>query len=397
MPAKADDSQKSVNEPSPFESLTRTETRWAHYQPWLKSIGYVLRARYQPGWKPSWLTSGLPEEQSEDSLVKGYTALVLDATLESTKQHVALKLVPTHTRELPIWQYLSSPEKLTDTRNHCVPILAVHPLPDTDDHVLLVMPLLLYYDIPRFETVGEILSCVYHLIQGLAYLHEHNVAHLDICGQNILQDPGTKFFPKGFHPVRPTVCVPDPNSPKLAPSPDRSSRTLANVKYYFIDFGESVMFESEGDRHHITGSVGHHLDIPDFANGNSYDPFCLDIRALAETFYSGPLKRYSGLDILNPLISSMRHDDPSQRPTATEALSHIFNVIKSETAASLRQPLQDRADSLKSVHPGVRERIFEARIKRIHPMQPPIPELAVDELEPVPLRLRLWNGIRHIF
>lgn len=90
---------------------------------------------------------------------------MLDAKRESDNHSVALKLVPTHTRELPIWQYLTSPEKLDDPRNHCVPLLATHPLPDTDDYVLAVMPLLLNYESPRFETVGEILSAIYHVIQ----------------------------------------------------------------------------------------------------------------------------------------------------------------------------------------------------------------------------------------
>ncbi|KZT41053.1 hypothetical protein SISSUDRAFT_982509 [Sistotremastrum suecicum HHB10207 ss-3] len=275
------------------EHLIGAERYWARYQPWLKSIGYILRPRYQPDWKPSWLTSNRPESESEDSLVVQLRALVLDARRQCDNFPVALKLVPTTTQELPIWRYLSSPERLVDSRNHCVPLLTIHPLPDTDDLVLSVMPLLLSYRIPTFDTVGEVLSCVHHLLQGLTFLHEHNVTHLDICTQNTMHDPGSKLYPKGFHPLQPSSYTPDPNSPQLVPSYSVSSRTLAPVKFYFIDFGESFMFESYKKRHYISGSVGHYPDLPEFPDDRYYDPFPVDIRALGETLRRG----FSSVDI----------------------------------------------------------------------------------------------------
>ncbi|KZT41057.1 hypothetical protein SISSUDRAFT_1059798 [Sistotremastrum suecicum HHB10207 ss-3] len=143
----------SSSKSSPFERLGDVESKWAGYRPWLKSIGYSLRARYQPDWKASWLTSGIDEDDSEDSLVLNLLALVLDAKRDSDNLSVALKLLPTHTQELPIWQYLTSVDMLNDPRNHCVPLLAVHPLPDTDERVLA----------------------------GVAFIHDHNVAHITLA------------------------------------------------------------------------------------------------------------------------------------------------------------------------------------------------------------------------
>jgi hypothetical protein len=37
------------------EELTDEEKFWRNCQPWLKEAGYLLRARYQPDWVPSWL------------------------------------------------------------------------------------------------------------------------------------------------------------------------------------------------------------------------------------------------------------------------------------------------------------------------------------------------------
>ncbi|KZS89789.1 hypothetical protein SISNIDRAFT_416561, partial [Sistotremastrum niveocremeum HHB9708] len=222
--------------------LSSTEQRWASYQPWLKSIGYDLRPRYQPGWKASWLTSGIDAFDSEDALLPNVYGKVMDAVRLSDDLHVGLKLLPTHRKELPILTYLSSAPQSADPRNHAVPLLDVHPLPDTDEEVLVVMPLLVYFDRPPFETIGEILLCIYTYLEGLVFLHEHNIAHLDICAANALQDPGTELFPKGFHPARPTYYVPKPKSPRIRGDPPHSSRTLSPVKYYFIDFGESVRF-----------------------------------------------------------------------------------------------------------------------------------------------------------
>jgi hypothetical protein len=34
-----------------------TEAFWRDHQPWLQSAGYMLRPRYRPGWKASWLAT----------------------------------------------------------------------------------------------------------------------------------------------------------------------------------------------------------------------------------------------------------------------------------------------------------------------------------------------------
>lgn len=125
-----------------------------------------------------------------------------------------------------------------------------------------------------------------------------------------MMDPGANFFPKGFHPIRPLLVAPNPDSPRLIFS-DPTSRTLSNVKYHIIDFGQSVMFDNHNKRHKITGSVGHHLNIPDFADEDEpYDPFQLDIRALGETFNKGPMQV---CDMLSSPIRSTHNSCPTLR------------------------------------------------------------------------------------
>ena len=87
----------------------------------------------------------------------------MDATRRSDGRSVALKLVPVDTEELPVWSFLTSGELEHDPRNRCVPLLDVHPLPDTDEQALAVMPLLVQFDLIYFETPGELLLCLYQL------------------------------------------------------------------------------------------------------------------------------------------------------------------------------------------------------------------------------------------
>ncbi|KZS89466.1 hypothetical protein SISNIDRAFT_458660 [Sistotremastrum niveocremeum HHB9708] len=267
---------------SRFKDLNHSEKRWAGYQPWLKNMGYRLRSRYEPDWSPSWFRTGYKIIDSEDAMHPPLRGKSMDATRISDGQVISMKLVPTHTKELLIWKFLSSPELRKDPRNHCIPLFDVHLLPDTDEQVLVAMPLLVEYDIIPFETPGEVMSCLHSFLEGLMFMHEHNVAHLDIASVNVMMDPGPSLFPKGFHPTDPLYYVPNPSSPKIRLGAPHISRTLAPVQYYYIDFGESVKFDDFKHRERIYGRVGHARDAPEFRTGRSYDPFKLDIRACGD-------------------------------------------------------------------------------------------------------------------
>jgi hypothetical protein len=47
------------------------ETFWLEHRDWLEEQGYKLRARYQPGWRASWLEPGSkPWFKCEDAIVQ---------------------------------------------------------------------------------------------------------------------------------------------------------------------------------------------------------------------------------------------------------------------------------------------------------------------------------------
>ena len=54
----------------------------------------------------------------------------------------------------------------TDPRNHCVPVFqTLVPPHEEERYIIIVMPFLRPLDNPSFETVGEVVDCIDHLIE----------------------------------------------------------------------------------------------------------------------------------------------------------------------------------------------------------------------------------------
>ena len=49
--------------------------------------------------------------------------------------------------------------------NHCVPVYDILPIPDEEDRIIIVMPLLKDYLRPAFETIGEAVECFQQLFE----------------------------------------------------------------------------------------------------------------------------------------------------------------------------------------------------------------------------------------
>jgi hypothetical protein len=92
-------------------------------------------------------------------------AIAIDAIRIHDGRKVVIKLVRTWTEELPIIQYLTSPAMMSDSRNRSVELLDVILLPDDDDDVFIVMPMLLRFDILPFRRVGEFAEAVHQFLK----------------------------------------------------------------------------------------------------------------------------------------------------------------------------------------------------------------------------------------
>jgi hypothetical protein len=96
-----------------------------------------------------------------------FPSRILDGTRLSDGKYVALKRVKKtdHPHEVDIAQFFSSEPLAGEIANHCVPIYDVLPVPDDEESVIIVMPLLGDYTEPPFDTIGETVECFRQLFE----------------------------------------------------------------------------------------------------------------------------------------------------------------------------------------------------------------------------------------
>ncbi|KZO95061.1 hypothetical protein CALVIDRAFT_599508 [Calocera viscosa TUFC12733] len=292
-PASAPPDVKDANFPY---SLNNAEINWSRIQPHLEGLGYRLRPRYHPGWVGSWVGSRKRAEACEDSIGIAPASVVLDAVRMKDGRQVLLKLWNRDMLdgpELDVLQYFSDPARASDPANHIVPLFDLLKIAGWERSFdgILVEPLLREWSEPPFIMVAEALSFIIQLLEGLEYMHSHNVAHGDIHSGNILMDPAP-IFPNGFHGAF------NLNSDRRVSEKHvkRLSRIHAPVKYYYIDFGSSSMFPSTEERA-LTAAL---------------DPFKMDIYALGLTLIE-EMRSHSASGQLATSASS-RPPHPVQRP-----------------------------------------------------------------------------------
>ncbi|KAL1937558.1 hypothetical protein VTO73DRAFT_13053 [Trametes versicolor] len=193
----------------------------------------------------------------------------------------------------------------------------------------MVMPYLRNIDQPLFDTVEDILECGEQILDGLLFMHEHNVAHRDCAYRNVMMD-ATAMNPSGYHPLH-WRMLPDTVTP--APTLPRSS---VPVTYYLIDFGISTRFSPDDPSKLVVGTKGLETTVPELSTTVPYNPFKTDIYILGALFRQEFLDKYSNVGMLAPLIASMTAKDPAARPDAAAALE-AWRLMRKQTPASHRQ------------------------------------------------------------
>ncbi|KAF8163595.1 kinase-like domain-containing protein [Crassisporium funariophilum] len=290
--------------------ISEFERFWVDRHWFFLEKGFEGRERYRPGWIASWLASGKDELSCEDGLIRMFNHII-DARRRSDALGVVIKMIYKRKQEVDIVRYLSSSQLLLDKTNHTVRILGIFQDPYNPEIEHLVMPVLRPYDSPEFGVIGEVVDFVTQVLEGLAFMHSHGIAHNDLTENNIMMD-GRPLCPQGCHPIHGMF------------SPDYSNyaKTLARidhpVKYYFIDFGISHHF-LPGQRHVVLDCGGADQDVPELRN-DLYDPFKLDVYTLANIFMKKFYQKYLGLEFLGELVDFMRVEKPSKRPTAQMSL-----------------------------------------------------------------------------
>ncbi|CAL1706289.1 unnamed protein product [Somion occarium] len=322
------------------DQLGLAEVYWRDRQVWLEAQGYMLRPRYHPNWVPSWKDKSNPDLfRIEDSRTLGKGDRVIDATRISDGQMVMLKRISTqaHPFEVEITKYFSTEPLSSHPRNHSVPLIDVLRVPDEDDTVILVMPLLHRYETPRFLTVGECVEFFRQIFEGLQFMHQCHVAHRDCMNLNIMMDP-KPLFPDMYHPISVRM------KKDLSGTAKHYTRTAHPVKYYFIDFGISRKY-SPDNPHPLEPPIrGGDKTVPEFQRSHQpRDPFPTDIYYLGNLIREDFLETI-GVEFMAPLVADMMQADPSKRPTIDEVVQRFEDIRRSLRWWKLRSRLIEKRE-----------------------------------------------------
>ncbi|KII92699.1 hypothetical protein PLICRDRAFT_481591 [Plicaturopsis crispa FD-325 SS-3] len=334
-------------QPSPSKDITpggidKRELFWVHHYTWLAQCGYELRPRYSPDWIPSWLGKNKLLDFFEDGQSIS-TASICDATrVTSTgKTFVSLKKIrkSVHPYEAEIGQFLSSDPLSQDPTNHCVPFLDVLQVPDDDDILIIVMPLLRDYDNPRFDTIGEAVDFLTQVIEGVHFMHKHHVAHRDLKYNNVMMD-ATPLYPIPYHPYDTAMRRDYTGLAK------HYTRTQRPVKYYIIDFGISRRYNPADGPPLEYPIWGGDKTVPEFQTSlDACDPFPTDVYYLGNMIRDEFINKRYGFEFMRPLVADMVAVDPAKRPRMDEVVARFEAIRRSLSWWKLRGRVANRDDS----------------------------------------------------
>lgn len=238
--------------------------------------------------------------------------------------YISLKVVDksVHPHEVDIGQYFTMEPLASDPKNHCVPFLDVLSVPNEEGKHILVMPLLLDFTMPRFDTVGEVVECLRQLFEGLLFMHTNHVAHRDCMSRNIMMD-AKHLYPEPYHPAQPHM------KRDFSGYVSHLTRTQRPPKYYLIDFGLSRRYDATEENPLEYPIFGGDKSVPEFQKNVDVpmNPFPTDIYYLGNVIREQFLYARVGLEFLKPLVDDMVQDNPSGRPTM-EAVVQQFDSIR---------------------------------------------------------------------
>ncbi|KAG2051565.1 hypothetical protein BDR06DRAFT_983513 [Suillus hirtellus] len=295
-------------------TLTAYEVWWCQQYQWLKRKGYLLRPRYAPEWVPSWEGLRCHPFTCEDGNISRYSHII-DATRMSDGLYISLKVVNKldHPHEVDIGQYFMMEHLVSNPKNHCVPLLDVLSVPNEDEKQILVMPLLLDFTKPRFDTVGEVVECLRQLFEGLLFMHTNHVVHRDCMSRNIMMD-AKDLYHEPYHPVQPHM------KRDFSGYVKHFTRTQRPPKYYLIDFGLSRRYDATEENPLEYPIFGGDKTVPEFQkNANvPMNPFPTDI------YYLGNVIREQFLPTMEAVVE--RFDSIRQKLSTRKLRSRVISV-----------------------------------------------------------------------
>ncbi|EJD47832.1 hypothetical protein AURDEDRAFT_86706 [Auricularia subglabra TFB-10046 SS5] len=340
-----------------------TELIWVQLHGFLEKHGYRTRSRYQPGWIGSWVDN--PDSKKSFMCEDGIWPIkenILDAIRVKDGAPVMMKMIELDKDPSAVDQmlYFSDESRRQDLRNHVVQLLDLLRLEDDPNRVILVQPRLLPWHIWPFKRVSEVVDFLGQIFEGLAFMHSHNTAHLDASYGNIMMD-GHHLLLEPNHPSRPDCTVSGLDKVKHI---DRHEAQRP-VKYYFIDFDQSVRFLDTAMDHLVRRPYGQDDTVPEEQFPGVCDAFKIDVYCLGNLILIHLLNGYKNVEFIRPLSELMTRENPAERPTAQEVV---------DTFAVIRESLSPK--QLKASPQHIRSYDFVEYLLGNVPARRPLPSLS---------------------
>ncbi|KAJ7145462.1 kinase-like domain-containing protein [Mycena filopes] len=329
------DRQEAAANATYSELLYDDEQFWVRSQPFLLTKGYQLRPRYHPNWAPS--AQGLRRNQHED-LVESFFNHVLDATRIEDGKKVVLKHVPNDGSEITLMKFLNTPSARSDPKNRTIPLLDIISEPNSP-WSFLVMPYCRRFNYPPFHCRNEFLEAMAQFMEGLQFMHDHNIAHFDIAPQNMVMDE-SRVVPNGSHFCRPRTHT---GFYGLFSWHDRC--TVGPVDYYYIDFGLSSHHPNGRDTAATLGTLRTFPTIPELSQTVPYNPFGVDIFQLGLTIRQ-LIDDYPALEDFRSVADNMTTLNPDERPTPADALVQLGSISATMSPSTLSEQIWEKDTSL---------------------------------------------------
>ncbi|KAJ7176879.1 hypothetical protein C8R46DRAFT_1246005 [Mycena filopes] len=285
----------------------------------LLSAGYQLpRPKFHPDFASK--LEDLSDQELDEHIALHPRPTIMDAQRLSDGKDVILKVISTktHPHELDVAQFFSAQPLADNPRNHCIPVLQVLQDPDDVDNTILVMPLFQRFDLPIFETVGEVIDCFRQLFQGIEFMHENFVAHR--IQQSSIPTAFIRRKPGGAEIIADWLIL------SLAPSAGRDGPPLKDV----ILGGDRTPPE-----HIQTACNPFPTDI--YFLGNLLKQEFVYSQAPYASLYA-PRTVHRPLRFLKPLVKDMMLKDPSMRPTIGEVTQRFDRLCHGLSGWHLRRP-----------------------------------------------------------
>ncbi|KAJ6477866.1 hypothetical protein C8R47DRAFT_984613 [Mycena vitilis] len=351
------------------------EAIWIDNMVFLEQKGYMIHPKYNvASFHPT------PDSLEWQEAFHGGAATfdLAEAVRESDGARVMLKALKRDCHEVQIARFFSDSSRSSNPRNHCVPLYDVLEPPLYPRRQIMVMPLLREFRDPPFDTVGEVIECFRQLIEGVQFMHEHQVAHRDLSVANYMMD-GREMYPGGFHAG--VQGMTRDFSGYVRPS---ATRTMCWPRYFLIDFEYARRYPTTDIPAEGKKSRRDHTAAAPGAEGVGCNPFPTDIYWIGTMLRSYFLDsgrdcvpKCVGLEFLRPLVNDMLKKQPSERPTIDEVAIRYHELVKHMTKRHLRSVCQVERDSEVFWRIGYLTRRIKFMFTRRSPLPPTAPPTAV--------------------